>query len=370
MRSNADGSRVARVLAWLVFGAWLLGSLVLGWLMLVFPDEKQRVAARDIPIYLEPGSSIETLARELGSASLRVVERPLAFTLYMRALGADRKLRSGWLVVNRSLSARELLPRLARGFGQASVQVPVPEGFTLFDVATRLERYGIASRTASLAAMRDRALLARLGIEGDSAEGYLFPAQYGFALESPPERAVERMVATFRARTAELFARHAALENGASTAALSAREIVILASIVEREARVPDERPTIAGVFSNRLLDPSFKPRRLQADPTVAYGCLVAGERVPSCREFDGRRITAAMVRDPENPYSTYRHEGLPPGPICNPGMAALQAAVQPEPHTFLYFVAKGGGRHAFARSLDEHNRNVHPQAEQPRVAE
>ncbi len=348
-------------IAWLSFAAWLLLTAMLVWLMLLFPDQQQAVAARDLPLAIAPGSSIDEVAELL--ARERVTLHPRAFALYMRVLGADRKLRSGWVVVNRSLSARAHLPRLARGFGQTSISVPIPEGFTQFDVAARLERYGVAQRHALLAAMRDPKLLAELAIEGDSAEGYLFPAQYGFALETPPERVVTRMVATFRGRTAELFARHAALENGAPTAELSAREIVILASIVEREARVAEERPTIAGVFVNRLLDPSFRPKRLQADPTVAYGCLVAGARVPSCREFDGRRITAAMVRDPENPYSTYRHEGLPPGPICNPGLASLRAAVQPEPHSYLYFVAKGGGRHAFASSLDEHNRNVHPAA-------
>jgi len=144
---------------------------------------------------------------------------------------------------------------------------------------------------------------------------------------------------------------------------LTPQQLVTLASIVEREARVPEERPTIAGVFFNRLFDPSFTPKRLQADPTVAYGCLVAGERVPSCREFDGRRITPAMVRDPDNPYSTYKHDGLPPGPICNPGLPSLSAARHPEQHPYFYFVAKGGGRHAFSASLDEHNQNVHPSA-------
>jgi UPF0755 protein len=122
----------------------------------------------------------------------------------------------------------------------------------------------------------------------------------------------------------------------------------------------------IAGVFFNRLFDPSFRPKRLQADPTVAYGCLVASERVPSCREFDGRHITPAMVRDPENPYSTYRHDGLPPGPICNPGLSSIRAALHPQPHSYFYFVAKGAGRHAFAASLDQHNENVHPEPSTP----
>jgi UPF0755 protein len=362
---NADiGERVVRAFAWLLLTAWLVVSAAFVWLMLVFPDEKRPISPRDLPIFIEPGSSVEIVARRLAEAG--VVQRPRAFVVYLRVLGADRKLRSGWVVGNRALTARNQLARVARGYGQSSVQVVIPEGFTSFDVATRLERYGVARRSALLAAMREPALLSELAIPAGSAEGYLFPAQYGFGLDTPARRVVTRMVTTFQSRTAALFARHGTVLNGAPTARLTPHEIVTLASIVEREARVPEERATIAGVFVNRLLDPDFRPKRLQADPTVAYGCLVAGARVPSCREFDGRHITPAMVRDPENPYSTYRHEGLPPGPICNPGLAALTAVVTPEPHGYFYFVAKGGGRHAFARSLDEHNRNVRPSTSAP----
>jgi UPF0755 protein len=123
---------------------------------------------------------------------------------------------------------------------------------------------------------------------------------------------------------------------------------------------VAEERPTIAGVFMNRLTSPDFRPHRLQADPTVAYGCLVARDRIPSCAGFDGKRITPAMVRDPDNPYSTYRIEGLPPGPISNPGLSALEAALAPAQHEYFYFVTHGGGRHHFTRTLEEHNQRVH----------
>lgn len=355
---------LVRALAWLLFAGWLAVSAAAVWLLLVFPDEKSPVGPRDVPITIAPGSPVDVVAARLAQEG--IVQRPRAFVLYLRALGADRKLRSGWVVGNRALTARELLPRVARGYGQSSVQVVIPEGFTQFDVATRLERFGVARRASLLTAMHDRALLAELAIPAASAEGYLFPAQYGFALDTPPRRVVARMVSTFQSRTASLFARHGTILNGAPTSRLTPHEIVTLASIVEREARVPEERPTIAGVFVNRLLDPEFRPKRLQADPTVAYGCLVAGARIPSCREFDGRHITAAMVRDPDNPYSTYRIEGLPPGPICNPGLAAISAAVTPEPHGYFYFVAKRGGRHAFARTLDEHNRNVRPSPSAP----
>ncbi len=141
---------------------------------------------------------------------------------------------------------------------------------------------------------------------------------------------------------------------------LAEHEALTLASIVEREARVAEERPIIAGVFVNRLVAPTFRPHRLQADPTVAYGCLTAPQAAPTCAAFDGRHITKVMVRDVQNPYNTYGLEGLPPGPICNPGLSALEAVVAPAAHDFFYFVATGDGRHSFSRTLQEHNARVH----------
>ena len=134
--------------------------------------------------------------------------------------------------------------------------------------------------------------------------------------------------------------------------------MITLASIVEAEAAVAAELPVIAGVFLNRLRDPEFRPKRLQADPTVSYGCRLQPS-LPSCAGFDGRRITRAMLAGADNPYNTYRHEGLPPGPVGNPGLAAVEAVLAPAEHDYLYFVARGGGRHAFSATLEEHNRAV-----------
>jgi UPF0755 protein len=111
-------------------------------------------------------------------------------------------------------------------------------------------------------------------------------------------------------------------------------------------------------VFLNRLSDPTFVPHRLDADPTVSYGCLLAPQIAPSCAGFHGR-ISRAMTHDPLNPYNTYRLEGLPPGPICNPGLGSIRAVLQPAQHDYLFFVARGGRRHAFSRTIDEHNRAV-----------
>jgi UPF0755 protein len=250
------------------------------------------------------------------------------------------------------------LPRLATGYGSAQVRVAIPEGFTRFDVATRLSRFGICDRLAFERVTRDPEVLAALGLSGESAEGYLFPATYDLNQGSSARAVLNQMVSVFRERTRARFAAYARAHDGAPFS-LTEHELLTLASIIEREAKLPEERPTIAGVFMNRLTSPDFWPHRLQADPTVAYGCLVEPERIPSCATFDGKRITPAMVRDPENRYSTYRNDGLPPGPICNPGLSALAAALAPAQHDFFYFVTSGGGRHAFTRTLGEHNAKI-----------
>ncbi len=124
--------------------------------------------------------------------------------------------------------------------------------------------------------------------------------------------------------------------------------------MVEKEAAVDEERPVIAGVFLNRLRDPSFKPKRLESDPTASYGCLVSPEKAPSCSTFAGK-ATAAIEHDADNPYSTYTHEGLPPGPISNPGAKSIEAAMAPAASHYFFFVARGGGRHTFSETYDAH---------------
>ncbi len=345
-----------RLFGLLVFALWAAGTGLLIWLMLIYPNQPLSTTYKDFAIELEEPVSPDSLSIRLEREG--VIRHPRALAVYLRLIGAAPALRSGFVVVNKGLSVRALLPRLARGFGTSRVRVLLPEGFTRFDTATRLSRYGIASRQALLDASTDPVLLARLKIPGDSLEGYLFPAMYDFMQESDPEAVLSRMVRVFRERTRALFDAYARDHDGAPFS-LTPHELLTLASIVEREARVPEERPVIAGVFLNRLRDPSFKPRRLQADPTAAYGCLVAGDKIPSCAGYDGRRITPAMLRDPENPYSTYRRDGLPPGPICSPGLSSIRAALSPTAHDYFYFVTKGGGRHAFSHSLEEHNQRV-----------
>ena len=136
------------------------------------------------------------------------------------------------------------------------------------------------------------------------------------------------------------------------------REIVIMASIVEKETGRAFERPLVASVYLNRLLFPSFRPKRLEADPTIIYGCVVPKAKSEACKRFKGR-IRYIHLRDKENPYNTYQHEGLPPGPICNPGAGALAAVLHPARTKYLFFVAKGDGTHKFSATREEHERAV-----------
>jgi UPF0755 protein len=135
-------------------------------------------------------------------------------------------------------------------------------------------------------------------------------------------------------------------------------EIVVLASIVEKETGAKHERPLIAGVFLNRLRFSSFQPKLLQTDPTIVYGCTVPEEKSAACQKFEGR-IRRIHLDDKDNPYSTYAHEGLPPGPISNPGRAALEAVLAPKKSRFLYFVARNDGTHEFSKTVAEHERWV-----------
>jgi UPF0755 protein len=349
------GVSLRRLALPLAFALWLVGTALLAWVLLVMPHRPAGGPDRDFLVEIPAGASYDDIAARLAEAG--VITRPRAWVVFMRLLTERHELRPGPWVVNRARSPQQLLSRMARGHSPwGGVRIAIPEGFTRFDIATRLERHAITGRREFLAALGDRQLLDSLGIAAPSAEGYLFPATYSFLQDSPAHAIVRRMVRTFETRTREAFAAHAARAAGP---ALTPHELLTLASVVEREARAPEEQPIIAGVFINRLTDPTFRPRRLQADPTVAYGCLLMPDRAPSCRDFDGRRVTPAMVRDPDNPYNTYRHDGLPPGPIANPGLKALEAVLEPARHGYFYFVHKGGGRHAFAATLEEHNANI-----------
>lgn len=323
------------------------------WLLVVYPSGAGPSRGRDVSIELAAGQSIGELADVLVARG--VIRDATTFAIYARLLGAEQRLREGTVMLNDRMTPREVITRVAIGYGPTRVRITIPEGFTRFDIARRLERWGICDAEGFVRASTDPALLSRLAIEGPSAEGYLFPDTYDLR-PSEPADVVETMVRMWSQRVMpEVERNRQGLATLRRDLGWGLHEVTTLASIVEKEAAVAEEQAVIAGVFLNRLRDPAFTPRRLQADPTVSYGCLALGDRVPSCRAFDGRRITRPMLGDPHNPYNTYRIEGLPPGPIANPGVAAIRAVLAPQRHSYLYFVARGGGRHHFSTTLAEH---------------
>ena len=211
------------------------------------------------------------------------------------------------------------------------------------------------------ASARDKDCLAAHAITGDSVEGYLFPDTYEFRVGEKPKVVLERLVTRHQEVWNDLLAKH-----GGDAAKLkdklkwTNRDILIMASIVEKEAVDPGERPRIAQVFINRLTSDSFKPKRLETDPTIRYGCEVPPQKSAACQQWNkGDRLHRAQLDDKDNPYNTYQHDGLPPGPICNPGKASIEATLAPDGSDYLYFVAKDARNHVFAKTFEEHKKNV-----------
>jgi UPF0755 protein len=257
------------------------------------------------------------------------------FKVYARTQGAAARIQPGVYEVQRGAEWKEILRKLTTG-DVVKTRVVIPEGWTLQQMAPRLAAAAGIRPDSALALLTSEVAATRRKVPGPTLEGYLYPATYVFPLGTPVDAMVDAMVARYRrAWTPEMRARAKAL-------GMSEREVVTLASIVEREAKVWSERPTIAAVYHNRLR----VGMRLQADPTVQYALGTNRARL-LYRDIDS-------VAD--NPYNTYRRAGLPPGPIASPSTGALKATLNPAAVDFLYFVARPNGTHVFTRTLAEHN--------------
>jgi UPF0755 protein len=224
-----------------------------------------------------------------------------------------------------------------------------------------LEAAKVTSAKGLEALARDKDFLARHGITGDTVDGYLFPDTYDFRLGDKPQVVLERLINRHREVWNELSGKHAGeLARLKERLKWSDRDVLTMASIVEKEAVDPAERPRIAQVFINRLTSPSFKPKKLETDPTIRYGCMVPVQKSAPCQAWDkAGRLHRAQLDDADNAYNTYQHEGLPPGPISNPGKGSILAVMTPDGSDYFFFVAKDARNHAFAKTMDEHQRNV-----------
>jgi UPF0755 protein len=289
---------------------------------------------RPIVVSVPEGRRFAEIADEL--AEQGVLRHPRLLALWARMTGQDRQVRWGEFLVTTPLSPLDLLARVTSRPDPLHA-VTIPEGLTVREVVRTLAAAGFGSEESFFCLLDDPEFLAAEDLPSEGAEGYLFPDTYAFPLAMPVERILRGMLERFRrVFTPELVAK-------AATLGLSTQETVTLASLVEEEAARADERRLIAAVFVNRLR----RGMPLQSDPTVLYG-----------RDDDDRTITRADLHRP-SPYNTYTIPGLPPTPIANPGRAALEAAVDPAPVDYLYFVARGDGSHQFSSTLAEHNAAV-----------
>jgi UPF0755 protein len=344
-----------------------LAALISSWFFIVYPSERGPGEGQAVEIIFSGPLAPDELAAKLAAAG--VVAHPTLFAWWLRLTGGSGAVADGPHILTDDASPREVMARLERRGAAHSVRVTFPEGWTRFDMARRLQEKHVVPLRAFLDATTDAPLLRELGIEGDSAEGFLFPATYDLTLDSDAHDVVRRLKREFDRRWDVLSRGHGStLTDVMSSARFSVRDVVTLASMVEKEAAVDDERGLIASVFLNRLRDPSFHPKRLECDPTASYGCIVAPDRAASCGSFTGKP-TAAIQHDADNPYSTYTHEGLPPGPIANPGARSIEAVMSPATSHFFYFVAKGEGRHAFSETYAAHAENVGALMRAPRAA-
>ena len=333
-----------------VFILFLLAALACGgWLAWALTQPV--TPAGQAFVLLHPGYSTRRIATELQSAG--VIRSADAFVLW-HYLHHKRSLKAGEYLFDKSATSLDVHRRLVRGDVYLHTVV-IPEGFNMFDIAQAIQNAGLGSSEEFLrVATSETALIADLAPDAKTLEGYLFPNTYEFTRMQTMEEIAAAMVKQFRQVAKEIGltadAKMTDLKNTVvQSNALQSSDVqqtVILASIIEKETAAPEERPLVASVYYNRMVRHGL----LQADPSVIYAELLQGSYGGALHHADMQFNSA---------YNTYTHPGLPPGPIGNPGKTSLEAAMHPAETDYLYFVSNGNGHHRFARSLEEHNKNV-----------
>jgi UPF0755 protein len=316
-------------LAVIAVSGLLTVAFVTGSLFNYSPKDRPPVAE----IRVEQGDSLAAVVRKLRAQKLISSERLVL--LWGRLNGVETKIHPGLYRFDRSLSAREMVERLATGRGSFD-KVTIPEGLTVREIAALLAKMQIVDEEKFLAEAFAPDLLSALGLPERGIEGYLFPSTYYFMPGTPEKNIILAMVDQFRKVSWPVLER-------ATGSNFTQHQLVTLASIIEKESAIEAERQLISAVFHNRLR----LGMPLQSDPTVIYGA----------KNFNGN-LTRKHLQE-TTPYNTYRITGLPPGPICNPGVSAIKAALEPADAPYLYFVSRNDGSHQFSASLEAHNNAV-----------
>jgi len=308
--------------------------LLLGLLLSHVYYAAPRTNPATVEVRVEQGDSLATVVGKLREQQVIMNER--LFLLWARLRGVEKKIHRGLYRFEAQLAPHEILERLVMGKGVFHIAT-VPEGLTVKEIADLLDKLQIVERDKFLAEASDPEFLKLFGLEDKGIEGYLFPSTYHFTPATSEKDILIAMVSQFR----KLF--EPLLERGGERGRLTPHQIVTLASIIEKETGVEAERPLVSAVFHNRLK----LNMPLQSDPTVIYGL----------KDFNGN-LTRKDLNTP-SPYNTYRIAALPPGPISNPGLSSIKAALHPADVPFLYFVSKNDGTHLFSESFAAHNRAV-----------
>ena len=319
------------LLLWAPAAALLI--LLAGWIWLGLYVNTPVPGSGMATVFIPKGAGLRRIKTILGREG--VIKDDLRFLILARLTDSGHRLRAGEFAIARNLRPGEVLKILEQG---EAVQHPltIPEGLTTLQTAAIYAQSGWIDQQQFLTLCKDPTFIRSLGIQQEQLEGYLFPDTYLLVRGTTDSRTIiTTMVRRFLSVWQEVSA--------GQTMPLNRHQVVTLASIIEKETADPKERPLIARVFLNRLQ----RSMRLQSDPTVIYGL----------NDFSGNLTRKDLKK--ETPYNTYVIKGLPPGPICNPGRAAIEAVFHPEQSDALYFVSKNDGTHVFSRSLREHNRAV-----------
>jgi len=316
-------------LRWLVAAGALLLGIAIGSASLPYAGFHGEVF-----VEFPRGSSSGVIARRLAEAG--VIRYAWQFML-VRVLRPTARLQAGEYRFHQPASVFEVFRRLVRG-DVFYYELAVPEGYNMFDIAAAVEKLTLMPAGQFLKAAKDTSLIADMAPAAETLEGYLFPATYHVSKHSSAGQICRQMTDQFRKVWKELN----------PPPGVSVHAVVTLASLVEKETAIPEERPLVASVYWNRLR----LGMKLDCDPTVAYAAILDGQYAGSIQRLDLQR---------NHRYNTYRVAGLPPGPIANPGRASLEAALHPADTSYLYFVAKpdGSGRHTFSRDIAAHGRAV-----------
>ncbi len=297
---------------------------------LISPAEKD---GQNHVFFVSKGLTLNEVADRLETKG--IVTNSGLFILWARCLGYDRAIKAGEYRLNPSMPPAKILNILTSG-AIITHPVTIPEGLTSNQIAVLLEGKGLVEKDTFVSLATNPDVAKRCGVPGKALEGFLFPDTYQFGLGIEPMAIIEVMVKRFWEVVLPLRERLDQVQ-------LSLSQVIILASIVEKETGQAEERPIIASVFLNRLR----KGMRLESDPTVIYGI----------KDFNGN-LTKKDLSKP-SPYNTYLFTGLPTGPIANPGIEAIKAVLYPADTDYLYFVSKNDGSHAFSKTIIEHNKAV-----------